>query len=361
VAGTRGVHPEAPDPQAPPPGVPDPEVAALADPVGLGAWLEERFGTSAACDLRIVRRSRGSSNEMFEVSGGVGRWILRRPTKVALARAGAGIAREFRLLGALEGTPVPHPRPVALCEDPSVIGAPFYLMEVVDGVEPVDPLPEALVADPTARHALGIALVDALAELASFDWRGRGLADFGRPEGFHERQVPRWHAQLESYAERALAGVDDVERWLSANRPDSFEPGVMHGDYHQGNLLIGRDLPVRVLAIVDWENATIGDPLLDLGYFLSSWPDPGETTRLAGRIKDRTAMATRAELVARYEARTGRRVGDIDYYVVLSLYRLAVMLEGVAARGRALGRDTGGTAAYVDILLDEACRLVAGH
>jgi aminoglycoside phosphotransferase (APT) family kinase protein len=333
----------------------------LANPARLAPWL------SANVDVRghqvpvVTRRARGSSNEMFEVRVDGQRWMLRRPTKIALEGAGSGIAREYRLLTALEGTPAPHPRPVAFCDDDAVIGSPFYLMDLVDGFEPIDPLPKAFLTDPAARHGIGIALIDALAELSQVDWQARGLGDFGKPDGFHQRQVRRWRTQLESYRWRDLPHVEEIEAWLSANQPAGFVAGIMHGDYHQGNVLMAPQPPARVAAIVDWENATIGDPLLDVGYFLTGWPDPGETRRLGTRIDDRRGLATKAELREHYEARTGRPVGPLGYYMVLSLYKLGVMLEGIAARGQALGRDVAGTAAYVESLMIEADRLTGAE
>lgn len=332
-------------------------VADLANPARLHPWLIANLGIGRSDVPDIVRRARGSSNEMFEVQVEGRLWMLRRPTRIALEGAGSGIAREYRLLTALEGTAAPHPRPIAFCDDEAVIGSPFYLMDLVDGFEPIDPLPEPFLTDPSARHGVGIALVDALAELALVDWQARGLGDFGKPDGFHQRQVRRWRSQLESYRWRDLPHVEEIEAWLSVNQPPAFVPGIMHGDYHQGNVLMARDLPARVAAVVDWENATIGDPLLDVGYFLTGWPDPGETRRLGTRIDDRRALATKAELVAHYEARTGRRVSSLSYYMVLSLYKLGVMLEGIAARGQALGRDVAGTARYVESLFIEADRL----
>jgi aminoglycoside phosphotransferase (APT) family kinase protein len=329
----------------------------LANPARLQGWLAAHLDVARRDAPVVIRRARGSSNEMFEVRADGQRWMLRRPTKIALERAGSGIAREYRLLTALEGTRAPHPRPVAFCDDEAVIGSPFYLMDLVDGFEPIDPLPKAFLTDAEARHGIGIALIDALGELSEVDWQGRGLGDFGKPDGFHQRQVRRWRSQLESYRWRDLPHVEEIEAWLSANQPAGFVPGIMHGDYHQGNVLMARDLPARVAAVVDWENATIGDPLLDVGYFLTGWPDPGETRRLGTRIDDRRALATKAELVAHYEARTGRQVSSLSYYMVLSLYKLGVMLEGIAARGQALGRDVAGTARYVESLFMEADRL----
>jgi aminoglycoside phosphotransferase (APT) family kinase protein len=337
----------------------DEMVVDLANPARLQPWLIANLDVGRRNVPAVTRRARGSSNEMFEVQVDGWRWMLRRPTKIALEGAGSGIAREYRLLTALEGTGAPHPRPVAFCDDETVIGSPFYLMDLVEGFEPLDPLPKPFLTDPSARHGIGIALVDALAELAEVDWQTRGLGDFGKPDGFHQRQVRRWHAQLESYRWRDLPQVDSIEAWLTANQPAGFVPGIMHGDYHQGNVLMAPDLPARVAAIVDWENATIGDPLLDVGYFLTGWPDPGETRRLGTRIEDRRDLATKAELVEHYEARTGRQVGSLSYYMVLSLYKLGVMLEGIVARGQALGRDVAGTAQYVESLMIEADRLTS--
>jgi len=234
--------------------------------------------------------------------------------------------REFRLLSALEGTPVPHPRPVALCEDASVAGAVAYLMEHVDGFAPAFGLPAPFARDPELQRDIALAAMSALGELARVDWRARGLEDFGRPEGFHDRQVERWGRQLERYgssAERDLSGLREVGAWLEKHKPSdgAWRPAIMHGDYHLANLFVASDPPARVAAILDWENATIGDPLLDLATFV--------------RLQDtggRAHWGEREALIARWEETSGRRAPDLRYWTALSAYKLSIMLEGVYRR-----------------------------
>jgi aminoglycoside phosphotransferase (APT) family kinase protein len=165
-------------------------------------------------------------------------------------------------------------------------------------------------------------LVDALANLHQIDWQAAGLADLGRPDGFHERQVERWGTQLASYGGRALPGIEGVMRWLELHRPRSFTPTIMHGDYHMLNVLVAPDRPGRVVAVVDWETATIGDPLLDLAGFCEIWCSFAQD-----------GFPDRAQLVARYAAARG--LGDVDdltYYEALYNFRLAVLLEGIYQR-----------------------------
>jgi len=293
----------------------------LVDPDRLSSWLD-RTGLAVGATLSVAPIGGGRSNAMFHVARGGRRWVLRRPAGVAIDRAEEGMRREFRILTALEGTAVPHPAPVAICEDHTVLGTTFFLMEHVDGVSPL-PAPPAL-DDDAGRTALAFAMVDALAHLHQVDWRSAGLADLGRPHGFHERQVHRWSQQLASYQERPLPGIDLVMRWLDANRPASFVPTVMHGDYHMMNVLVGPDRPGRVLAVLDWETATIGDPLLDLAGFCEVWcPATGH------------GWPSRTQLLDRYRAVRGIAVlGDLTYYEVLYNFRLAVLLEGIYQRSR---------------------------
>ena len=308
----------------------------LVDEGRLARWLDER-GLVPAGALRVWRLAGGMSNESIAVERGGRRLVLRRPAKRALAGADRGMQREFRLLRALEGTPVPHPRPLALCLDREVAGCVFYLMEYVDGFVPgLDPLPQAFVRDAEQRRELLRSAARTLGDLARLDWRALGLADFGRPEGFHERQVGRWLRQLDGYPERAgrdLAPLAEVGAWLDEHRPapDAWTPALMHGDYHDANLLAAPVPPGRIAAVLDWENATIGDPLLDLAGFL----------RLLAK-SERAAWAPREELIACWEEHSGRAAPDLRYYTVLSAFKLSVMLEGVYRRS--LGDDTRGSA-----------------
>ncbi len=275
-------------------------------------------------DVRFERIAMGESNEVFVVHRGDRRWVLRRPAAVPLSVDGANriMEREFRFQRALDGTGVPHARPVALCTDTGVTGAVFYVMEFVDGLVAGEPIPDEL-GGPGASRRIAEEMLDALGSLAAVDPEAAGLADLGRPDGFLERQVDRWRGQLESYRERELPGVDEVSDWLAANLPSSTVPGVMHGDFNRHNMLFSRavgDEPTRLVAVLDWENATIGDPLMDLGYLVAGWTD------------DDQGLPTRAEAVARWRERSGRRVEALGWYAAMSTFKLACMLEGVYVR-----------------------------
>lgn len=292
----------------------DPTVS-LVDRPALERWLGRG-------PLDVARMSSGASNEMFEVRVDGDVMVLRRPPTGRVETR--YIAREFRVLRALDGTDVPHPRALLLCEDEAVIGAPFLLMERVEGFTPRDPLPAE--ADP---RAMALALVDGIAALARVDWRARGLEGFGKPDGFLERQVSRWLAQLETYRAREIPGIDEVGRWLDGNLPPSSEPGILHGDYQFINVMMRA--PAELVAIVDWEQSTIGDPLLDLGWLLAGWSEPDESPplRFGSRyLTDRRGLPARAELAERYARATGRDLAHLGYYVVLAMFKLACVLEG---------------------------------
>jgi len=304
------------------------ELGGLVDEPRLAAWLDT-LGLAPGAPLRVRRISGGMSNESIGIERGGARHVLRRPAKIALEGADRGMRREFRLLMALEGTPVPHPKPVALCEDLSVAGNVAYLMEHVDGFAPAFGLPAPFAGNSELQRDIALAAMSALGELARVDWRARGLEDFGRPEGFHARQVERWGQQLERYgsdAERDLSGLREVGAWLEKHKPADGEwtPAIMHGDYHLANLFVAPDPPARVAAILDWENATIGDPLLDLATFLRLLASGG-----------REQWGERETLIARWEETSGRRAPDLRYWTALSAYKLSIMLEGVYRRSAA--------------------------
>jgi aminoglycoside phosphotransferase (APT) family kinase protein len=314
---------------------PEGPVEGLVDVPRLARWLDERLPGPDA-PLTVTRITAGASSELFELRRGSWVAVLRRPARglhdpAAFDRI---MLREHRVLSALDGTRVPHPKPLAVCDDPAVIGAAFYVMERVDGFAPRDPLPPPFDTDLAARRGLGLELIDTLAELANVDWRAVGLGDFGKPEGFLERQVGRWLGQLATYRTRELPGLDPVARWLEAHRPAPSPPGIMHGDYQLINVMFQHDAPARLAAVVDWEQATIGDPLLDLGWVLAGWADPGEARVRFGSsyFARRDGLPTRAELTERYARRTGRALDALEYYVVLAWFKLACVLEGAYAR-----------------------------
>jgi aminoglycoside phosphotransferase (APT) family kinase protein len=318
--------------------VPDP----LVDVERLAAFMDSR-GLAPGAPLSVERITTGHSNEVFRVERGRLRLALRRPPRTPLSPTAHDMVREHRVLAALrgdagwpDGRRVPVPRPVALCADDSVIGAPFYLMELFDAVVVRERVPEALAADPQVARRCGETLVDALAGIHAFDWRAGGLDDFGRPDGYLDRQVPRWLGQLERYRTRALPEVDEAGRWLAAHVPPMQEPAVIHGDYKLDNLLLAPDLPVRLVAVVDWEQSTVGDPLVDLGWVLGLWAEPGDAAFLGGLSPFAgVEVPTRAELRDRYAAATGRDLTNLSFYCVLALFKLACVMEGSYARFRA--------------------------
>jgi aminoglycoside phosphotransferase (APT) family kinase protein len=235
---------------------------------------------------------------------------------------------------------------IAACGDELVIGAAFYLMEPVEGFTPREEMPALHASDPNVRRAMGFEMVDAIAALSKVDYAARGLATLGKLDGYLERQVGRWRAQLESYAEHpgwpglaGIPGVDEVGAWLNAHRPNVFTPGIIHGDFHFGNVLFDRTSS-KLTAMVDWELTTLGDPMVDLGWLLSAWPEDGADT---GPVKPWQGFPSRSEITSRYAQMAGRDVAHADWYEVLACYKLGAILEGTYARacaGRA-PKETG--------------------
>ena len=307
----------------------------LVDPDALLRSLDGRLPGDGA--FQVERHRAGHSNETFFLRRGGHEWVLRRPPRGAFLPTAHDVLREYRVLSALADTPVRAPRPLVACEDASVIGAPFYVMEKVDGVVVRDVVPPVL-DDESQRRRVGEELIDALAELHAVDWRAVGLEGWGKPTGYLERQIKRWSGQLE-LATRFTRPLPDLERvrdWLDEHRPESPPSVIVHGDYKLDNVALSHEAPARALAILDWEMSTSGDPLADLGYLLSFWREPSDPpdavlaeqiqlTRLPG-------FASRDELVARYAERTGSDPGDPTWYVVLAIWKLAILLEGSYAR-----------------------------
>jgi aminoglycoside phosphotransferase (APT) family kinase protein len=246
--------------------------------------------------------------------------------------------KEARVLAALAGTDVPHPPLIAACPEKSVLGAAFYLMEPVAGFNATVALPALHAGSPEIRRQMGIALIDGLLQLGRVDYIAAGLETLGRIDGFLERQVGRWRSQLEGYAEytgwpgaAALPGFETIAAWLEAHRPAAFSPGIMHGDYHLANVMYRNDSPA-LAAIVDWELATIGDPLIDLGWVLATWPDENNVGMDDTRVKPWDGFPTADELIAHYRAGTTRDLSHIGWYRVFACYKLGILLEGSFAR-----------------------------
>ncbi|HWA63687.1 MAG TPA: phosphotransferase family protein [Caulobacteraceae bacterium] len=300
----------------------------------LTAWMDrEGLGEGPIERPRLL--TGGTQNILLRFTRAGRDYVLRRPPKHLRANSNETMRREMRVLGALGGTDVRHPALIAGCPDEALIGAAFYLMAPVEGFCPRDEMPALHAGDAAIRHRMGLEMSDAIAALARVDYRAKGLADLGKVDGFLERQTGRWLGQLDSYKAFAgwpgLAGLPDVAKitsWLEANRPPSFEPGLIHGDFHFGNVLFRRDGP-ELAAIVDWELTTAGDPLMDLGGLLTMWPaDDAET----GPVKPWSGFPKRAELIARYAEQSGRDVSHADWYEVLASFKLGAILEGTYAR-----------------------------
>lgn len=310
-----------------PPGV---DLGALA------TWMDgEDLGSGELEDVEVL--AGGTQNVLVRFSRAGRSFVLRRPPLHKRANSDETMRREARVLAALAGSDVPHPGLIAGCPEVDVLGAAFYLMEPIDGFNPASGLPEPHCSDPAMRRAMGFSMVDAIAALALVDHEAVGLGDFGKPEAWLERQVGRWKSQLDSYGELDgypgpdIPGVEEVSAWLEANRPATWQPGIIHGDFHFANVLVRTDAP-DLAAIVDWELSTIGDPLLDLGHLLSTWPPGGDETGAGAVGGGINGLPRKAELVERYAARTGRSVEDVDWYHVLAAYRLGIILEGTHAR-----------------------------
>ncbi len=312
------------------------EAHSTIDPGRLGRWMDEQGLAGAGAPLEARFITGGASNDLFEITRDGLRCALRRPPEPVPAGRNETMLREYRLLAALGDTDVPHARVLAGCDDPDVIGGCFYLMEFVDGWSPIQEgsvWPEPFVTDLEARRGLAFQLVDGIARLSRVDWEARGLEGFGKPDGFHERQVDRWLGHLAAVQFRPLPGIDEAAAWLRTHKPRTYRPGIMHGDYQFANVMFQHGAPARLAAIVDWEMATVGDPLLDLGWVVNGWPDD---TSPAGEgtvsYVDYTGMPSKDELLDYYATHSGRPVDEIDYYVILARFKLAIVLEAGYAR-----------------------------
>jgi aminoglycoside phosphotransferase (APT) family kinase protein len=283
-------------------------------------------GLEAPVELNAQPVGDGHSNVTFLLSTGV---VLRRPPRGPLPPSAHDVLREARLLRALEATPVRVPKVLAVCDDPAVIGAPFYVMERVDGYVVTDSIPEPL-DHPTERARIADELIDSLVELHAVDWTAVGLEGFGKPSGYLERQLRRFNGLWQHNRTRELEQVELVGGWLAANMPTSPPATIVHGDYRLGNTMLALEAPAKLIAILDWEMATIGDPLADIGYMMLHWIEPGDRV---GRfnlqnVTTLPGFPSRQEMIARYEERSGRSMQSLSWYVALALWKAVVFMEG---------------------------------
>jgi aminoglycoside phosphotransferase (APT) family kinase protein len=314
----------------------------------LAAWMDQHgLGSGAIDEARTL--GGGTQNVLLFFRRATRHYVLRRPPLHPRPNSNDTIRREMRVLAALAGSDVPHPSFIAGCGDESVLGTAFYLMEPVNGFNATVSLPRLHAGDPAIRHRMGLSLVEGICALARVDHQAVGLSDFGKPDGFLHRQPGRWLTQLESYAAspgwpgpEALPRVRQVADWLARHTPETFRPGIMHGDTHLANVMFRHD-GAELAAIVDWELATIGDPLVDLGWLLATWPETATPEPWAVSVTPWAGFPTSAELIAHYRSHSDRDLSAINWYAVLACFKLAIILEGTRARAfaGAAPRETG--------------------
>jgi len=306
----------------------------------LAPWFAEHVAGATGAPLRAELIAGGRSNLTYAVSDGTRTWVLRRPPLGHVVETAHDMGREHRVLAALQGSDVPVPRVDAFCSDPDVNGAPFYVMERVDGRILRTPDDMAGLGPDDARRC-SIELVEVLARLHAVDYEAVGLSEFGRPDGFLARNVARWGKQWAANKTRDVAEIDELARRLDRALPPSGPAAIIHGDYRLDNTMLANDDAGRIVAVLDWEMSTLGDPLTDLGLFLVYWgTDTGPAVGSSAGIASTTGFLGSDEIVARYADRSGRSIEHLDFYVAFAMYKLAVILEGINARflmGKTLG------------------------
>jgi aminoglycoside phosphotransferase (APT) family kinase protein len=270
----------------------------------------------------------GHSNVTYLIARNGGSWVLRRPPRPPLPPSAHDVLREARLLTAVQSAQVRTPDVLATCDDEAVIGAPFYVMERIEGDVMTAVVPPPLHGE---EGRIGEELIDALVEVHAVDWRACGLEGYGKPTGYLDRQLRRFGGLWEHNRTRDLPVLDRLTAWLAEHKPESGEATIVHGDYRLGNTMFAPGPPARLVAIFDWELATIGDPLADLGYLVATWSqadDPEDALRGLSAATRRPGFPTREQLIARYEERSSRSMSDVRWYMTLALWKSAVFLEG---------------------------------
>jgi aminoglycoside phosphotransferase (APT) family kinase protein len=323
------------------------------DSVALRRHLDRERPGLVGGPLRAELIPGGRSNLTYLIDDGAGQWVLRRPPLGHVLATAHDMGREFRVMTALAGSDVPVPATVLLCADDSVLGAPFYVMEKVDGE--VLRSPEAITAALTLAQAreLSFTLVDVLVRLHEVDPATVGLGDFGRPDGYLERQVRRWAGQLDRSRSRDLPGIDELHDRLRGSVPATQRNTIVHGDFRLDNVIVNVTGPQRTIAaVLDWEMSTLGDPLADLGLLVVYWDT---LMAMAGATAER-GFASASEVVAHYGKRSGLDLSTVDWYVAFGFYKLAVVAEGIHYRhvhGQTVGDGFERFATMVTPLVDQ--------
>ncbi|GIH77915.1 phosphotransferase family protein [Planobispora longispora] len=316
--------------------------------------------------LEISLISGGRSNLTYVLRTGDRRLVLRRPPLGHVLPTAHDMRREWRVISALAATPVPVPEPVAFCGDEDVVGAPFYLMGHVDGAA-VRTQQDAAGLSPEQTRRLSERLAEVLAAIHAVDYREVGLGDFGRPEGYMTRQLERWGQQWQRSKTAELPEHDSLAARLRERLPAHSASTLVHGDYRLDNTLARLSPDPDILAVVDWEMSTLGDPLADLGLTLTYWQDPDDEERasvpVAAGVTVAPGFLTAREFAAHYAKVSGTDISDLDFYVAFGTYKLAVIVEGIHARfiqGKTVGEGFEHIGAAVPTLLHRAHRLLDG-
>jgi len=306
----------------------------------LHEWMTSQDLPGSGPVTAVERLTGGTQNNLFLMTRKDGQFVLRRPPLHPRPNSNSTMLREARVLRAIANSDVPHPRFLAACEDTSIIGVCFYLMAPLDGFSPRGRLPGRYATERSWRRKIGEAYVQSAAALSKVDHIGVGLADFGKPDNWHTRQVDRWRTQLESYAQLPdyrgpeLPHVDEVSRWLNDNVPADRRIGLIHGDFQFSNLMLSHVKP-KVVGVIDWELSTLGDPVLDLCWALARWVEPGDPEGIPPFLDPWDGFPSRADLIHLYGEMTGRDMASIGWYQTLACYKMACIFEGSYARALA--------------------------
>ncbi len=323
----------------------------------LRPWFAAHVDGATGGELHASLISGGRSNLTYAIGDDSHEWVLRRPPLGHVLPTAHDMAREYKVLSALAGTDVPVPRTHAFCDDVAVNDAPFYVMEMINGVILRTPAEITALSADDARRCSEV-LVDVLVAIHAVDYEAVGLGDFGHPDGYVERQVRRWGEQWERSKTRELPSIDELARRLRAALPESPPPTIVHGDYRLDNTMLAPDDPGRIVAVLDWEMATLGDPLADLGLYLLYWArDEAQTGNVGATISPEAGFLTRDDVVERYAKLSGRDVSQLDFYEALAAYKLAIILEGIHARylmGKTVGDGFQHIGALVEVMVQGA-------
>ena len=305
------------------------------DTAKLEAWLRDNLPELTG-ELSVAQFPGGASNLTYLIKLGETQLVLRRPPFGANIASAHDMGREYRVLSKLSAVFPQAPKPMAYCEDDSVMGAPFYVMQRIEGVIMRREMPKDLALDEAGCQQLSESLIDTLFDLHNVDYVAAGLADLGKPEGYVARQISGWDGRWEMARTDDVADVPELRQWLMDKQPgDSGRVGIIHNDYKFDNVILDPENPTEIIGVLDWEMATLGDPLMDLGCAMSYWvqtgdPQPLQLARMGPT--NQPGMLNRQKMVERYAQRAGIEINNFDFYYVFGLFRLAVIVQQIYKR-----------------------------